>query len=285
MHDSGDPAGRRERAQGKPRPPWLRALGRDDPPARLIVDETAWQLANVLKHDSFAATALYRSESGREIACKFNRRQPVLGLPLAWLGNWLARREAFFYAQLADLACIPGGCGAVFADGVELKYACAHDFVPGAPLKKTDCLPEAFFDDLEAGLAALHARGIFLLDLNKRENIIVGRDGAPCLIDFQIAAYVPPDSRNVLLRRIARELERCDAYHLMKHRMRHSRGGAAPAEETLEAMRPVWVRMHRVFAQPLIRLRRWLLVKLEVRTGKGHAGSEHDPEAALRDDE
>ena len=285
MHDSREAAGGQEQVKGKPRPPFLRALGRDEPPAELLVDGRALSLLDVLKHDSFAATALYRDQLGCEVACKFNRIQPILGLPLAWLGNWLGRRETFFYAQLADLACVPDGCGSVFAAGVELKNACAHDFVPGAPLKKTDCLPEAFFDDLEAGLAALHARGIFLLDLNKRENIIVGRDGAPCLIDFQIAAYVPPDSRNVLLRRIARELERCDAYHLMKHRMRHSRGGAAPAEETLEAMRPVWVRMHRVFAQPLIRLRRWLLVKLEVRTGKGHAGSEHDPEAALRDDE
>jgi hypothetical protein len=269
----------------------LRALGRDEPPADLLVDGAAFHLSDVLKHDSFAATARYRNPSGREIVCKFNRRQAVLGLPLAWLGKLLARRETFFYARLADLPCIPRGCGKIFAGGVELANACAHDFVPGAPLKKTDCLPAAFFDALDADLAALHARGVFLLDLNKRENIIVKDGGDPCLIDFQIAAYLPPDSRNPLVRPLsrwlARELARCDAYHLMKHRLKnspHSPDGPLPDEGTLDAMRPDWLRAHRVIAQPLIRLRRWLLVRLQVRTGKGHAGSEHDPEDAFRDD-
>ena len=284
MHDPREPADGLKPAKGKPRPPWLRALGQDDPPAELVVDGTTWQLAVVLKHDFFAATALYRGRSGREIACKFNRRQPILGLPLVWLGNWLARREAFFYAQLRDVACIPDGCGLVFAGGAELRNACAHDFVPGEPLKKTDCLPDAFFDALDAGLDVLHARGIFLLDLNKRENIIVKNDGTPCLIDFQIAVHIPPERHCSLLRWIARELARCDAYHLMKHRIRHSRGGALLDEGILDAMRPIWVRIHRLFAQPLIQLRRWLLVKLKVRTGKGHARSEHDPEATFRDD-
>src|SRR5207253_4082800 len=126
--------------------------GKLDPPPSVQIDGVAFQLVEVLKHDSWAATAIYQSDA-RKIVCKFNRQQSVLGLPMRWLGRWLARREAAHYRRLADLANVPPLCGPITVDGIVLANAVAHDYVEGRPLKSDDVLPESFVRELHAVIA------------------------------------------------------------------------------------------------------------------------------------
>ena len=270
--------------KGRPRPPGLRALGAAEPPDSITVDALPFSLLEVYKHDSIAATALYgHEESGKKIVCKFNRIHPVFGIPTAWLGQKLARREKHFYALLDDLPCVSKGCGPVLCNGAELAHAHAHYFIEGRVLRKEDKLPASFFATLSAHLDAVHSRGVYLLDLNKRENILMDESGQPRLIDFQIAVQVRPEARFPLAGILRNELQRCDDYHLMKHRLKLGDGSETDLPDT--AVPPFFVRLHRCVYQPLIRLRRAFLVKLGVRTGQGKAQSEHFLEVGLRDDE
>ena len=81
----------RPRSGVRPRPPVFRALGAADPPAAVEINDETFERREILKHDSWAATGIYASATRRAI-CKFNRRQPILGLPMAWLGRRLAAR-------------------------------------------------------------------------------------------------------------------------------------------------------------------------------------------------
>lgn len=262
---------------GKPRPALLRALGRDEPPEEITVEGRTYRKAEVLKHDSWAATAIYADGADR-IVCKLNRRQPIFGLRMGWLGRRLARRESAFYAALADLPCVPPGCGPVYHNGRLLKNAAAHRYVEGRPLKPHDRLSSTFFDQLERWFAEIHRRGIVYMDLHKRENVLLGADGLPYLIDFQVSLGFGPRPWFPPWRWLARLLQAGDRYHLQKHRQRHSLDGACASEPA----RPWWIRLHRVVAQPLRQMRRRLLVLLGVRRGVGRAQTEHFTEDGLR---
>ncbi len=67
---------------GRERPSTLRALGKSEPPLLVTVDGEVFEREECFKHDSWAATSLYRSQSGRRIVCKFNR-VPRLALCLS----------------------------------------------------------------------------------------------------------------------------------------------------------------------------------------------------------
>src|SRR6478609_8251810 len=117
----------------RPRPNWLRALGRDDPPAQVEVGGNQYHLIEIYKHDSWAATARYEN-STRSIVCKFNRRQSIFGVPMAWLGRRLAHRESRALRKLAGLPGIPVGLGSVSVDGLVQPNAVAREYVAGRPL-------------------------------------------------------------------------------------------------------------------------------------------------------
>ena len=51
----------------RPRPPLFRALGADDPPAEVVVNQTVFARTELYKHDSWAATALYTDVHGTRI--------------------------------------------------------------------------------------------------------------------------------------------------------------------------------------------------------------------------
>ncbi len=267
----------------KPRPALFRALGKQDPPPVIDVDGKTFQRVEIYKHDSWAATALY--QSGEEkIVCKFNRQQSILGLPMRWLGRCLARRESRFYQLFADLPAVPKGCGTISAEGRELPHAAGHAFVEGRPLRPDDRLPAHFFADLKAQLAKVHERGVAYMDLHKRENIILGRDGRGYLIDFQVSFGIHPKTWFLPARWLLRLFQSGDRYHMIKHELRHAQNAVDQREKQLSEARPWWIRMHRLIAQPLRSLRRMLLVRLGIRQGNGRAQSEHFTEDGLRHD-
>jgi hypothetical protein len=262
-------------ANGRQRPPLLRALGHAEPPAIVEVHGCRFRQVTVYKHDSWAATALYADADGTHIVCKFNRIQPVFGIPMRWLGRWLAGRELRMLETLADEPHIPAPCGDVLICGRRAAHCVAHAFVPGRPLVRHMPLSPDFFPLLESLLERVHRRGIAYVDLHKRENVLVGEDGRPYLIDFQISLQLPQQGPAGALLRM---LQRCDAYHLAKHLRRRQIDQGMPVAAPRSAGRPWIIRLHRRIAVPLRTSRRQLLVWLGIRTAGGRAHTEAAPE-------
>ena len=267
-----------ERA-ARPRPPLFRALGASEPPSEVVVDGNDYSQVELFKHDSWAATALYTGSAGK-IVCKFNRIQTVLGLPMMWLGRRLAEREHRALSRLADLPQIPTPLGPVYAGGKRLRNAVARSFLAGHPLGKDERVGPAFFSSLRSALAEMHRRGIAYVDLHKRENIIVGDDGRPYLVDFQIGFDVTHPRIRMLpgMKAVFEQLCIGDLYHLEKH---VRRADALAGEYTPPAI-PAWLRLHRLFAVPFRQLRRRLLVARGIRTGRGAVATEVFAEDAVR---
>jgi hypothetical protein len=268
--------------KGRPRPPIFRALGRREPPAEVEVQGQLFGLQELLKHDSWAATAIY-ANGDRKIVCKFNRCQPLLLIPMSWLGRILARREADQMRRLADVANIPADCGPVRSDGRILDNAVAHEYAPGKPLRFGATMPEAF-QELHAVVTTMHDRGVAYVDLHKAENIIVGDDGRPYLIDFQICFRIPDGwwGRRWLVKRLFRVLTNADLYHLEKHRLSPLRCKLSHESFRAAVNRPWWIEAHRLVAVPFRSARRSLLVFLGIRRRGGQAESEHQPEKAVQ---
>ncbi|MEL7089137.1 MAG: hypothetical protein AAGL98_11965, partial [Planctomycetota bacterium] len=181
----------------RPRPRWLRALGHDDPPARFEVDGKAFRRVTIFKHDAFAATALYEAADGSRprVLGKFARRQPAFGVPMGWLGRWFHGRELRVFRRMAHHPLVPDLLGKVTIDGRSQPCAAARVFIEGKPLEPGDRPNDAFFPALKKLIATCHDRRVAVVDLHKRDNIILGDDGRPYLMDFQIS-LAPPTAGN-----------------------------------------------------------------------------------------
>jgi hypothetical protein len=241
--------------------PWLYALPGGRLPDRVTCAGQRYEIVETFKHDFFAATGLYRGASGLAVL-KINRTNEFFGLPLGWAGRLLARREIRLYAAARDLPGIPRLLGAVGETGF------MHAFVPGHPLGRREAVGELFFAQLLALVSALHTRHIAYVDLNKRQNILVGIDGRPYLIDFQISLHWPPTGwrRWSVARWLLTRFQHGDYYHCLKHK-RRLRPDLLTADEARAVARlSPWIRVHRWIARPLTHLRRRTLRHL--RTGQ-----------------
>jgi len=264
------------------RPALFRALGSHDPPDTVLLHGKTFTRSEIVKHDSWAATAIYTS-SHCQAVCKFNRLHPVFIVPVRWLGRMLASRERRFMQRLTGIDGIPVSMDPVFIDGHVAEHAVSHEFIPGHPLRANEQVDDQFFPRLAALLAEVHGRGIAHVDLHKRENILVDDDGKPHLIDFQISFGLPRNRwAAAVFRGTLRMLQRCDEYHLLKHRVRIRPDQARMTEADIHRLRPWWIRLHRIVAVPFRTLRRSLLTRLRIRSGPGQATSEVFPEAAFQ---
>jgi hypothetical protein len=265
------------------RPALFRALGREEPPRVIAIGREEHQLVEVFKHDSWAATALYRGPRAMIVA-KFNREQPLFFVPMKWLGRWLAKREARALCLLNGIAGMPSDAGAVWTVGKHLRSAIAHPYIDGHPLHIDEKPANNFFSRLREMLREMHERGVAYVDLNKRENIIVQNDGAPALVDFQLhfapspwALRLPP------VQWLFHELQAGDLYHLHKHIAWHRPDLLPVSERDWSRLQPVTGRIWRaLYVWPMQLFRRKLLVWLGIRKGAGLAVSELDPEKAAR---
>ncbi len=240
-------------------PSLLKALGRARFPDALDLPAGKYRLVRVFKHDFFAATGLFQSDDGRQAVLKIGRISDLMGLPGRWIGRYLARREARIYRALADLEAVP--------DFLGMWHDCGfvHEFVPGHELQKGEAVGDEFFDQLDALIGSVHGRAMAYVDLEKCENIIVGDDGLPYLIDFQISWHVPGwwGSRfppSVWLRGLLQEMDR---YHLLKHRRRNRPDQLAPEQLDESFNLPGYIRLHRALTRPLQIVRRGLLRRLD----------------------
>lgn len=257
---------------------WLRALGPDALPDRITLDDGEYRHLRTYKHDFFAATGLYEGPSGKVIL-KVGRVARWLGLPMRWLGRRLARREREIYEAVHDLPGVPRCLGAWEETGL------VHVFVEGHPLQRRERVDDAFFGRLQELIDELHRREIAYVDLEKRENILVGDDGRPWLIDFQISWRWPSDRGqrrgwlrllpNGIGRLVLRRLQAGDRYHVLKHRRRHRPDAMTPEELAASYRRGFWVNVHRVLFRPFTLVRRAMLKRL---TGRSRSPKQDGPE-------
>ncbi len=228
----------------------LRALGRSGLPEALRIGDQLFRLARTVKHDFFAATGFYRDESGTLAVLKMGRTEDFAGVPLRWLGRWICGRETRFYRNLADLPNIPRVLGMVGDTGF------VHAYVHGMPLSKDRPVPDGFFNQLQTLLNELHRRQIAYVDTNKPENILLGDDGRPHLIDFQISYDLHELGDWFVNRAILRHMQREDFYHILKHK-RRLRPDELTDEERDRAGRKSWlIRTHRFIFKPYFLIRR-----------------------------
>lgn len=247
---------------------WLYALPEGRLPDAVTCDGQRYELVETFKHDFFAATGLYRGPQGLAVL-KVGRTNELLSVPMVWLGRFLGGRETRLYAQVHDLPGVPRLIGQVGSTGF------MHDFVPGHPLERRESVADTFFDELQALLRALHERHIAYVDLNKRQNILVGDDGRPHLIDFQISLHLPPMGWRGLwpLRWLLGRFQHGDVYHCLKHK-RRLRADLLSDRELDELSRlSIWIRLHRWITRPLTQLRRRTLRRLHANDGVPVAGS------------
>jgi hypothetical protein len=236
----------------------LHALGANDLPKSVQVQGRWYSHSKTFKHDFFAATGLY--EDGRHrVILKIGRTADVLGLPASWLGWLITRHEAALYESLHDLPGVPRFIGLWEGrSGGRPTIGLVHEFVTGHDLLPRERVDDLFFHRLSELLAAIHRRGVAYVDLNKSENILVGDDGKPYLIDFQIS-YRSIVGSGRLLRRLQRE----DWYHFYKHK-RRSRPDLCDEEELAKGRKKSgWISLHRSIVRPLQALRRGILRRVD----------------------
>ena len=234
----------------------MHALGKEGLPRQFTLDGTRYYLTLPVKHDFFAATGFYEDAGGTRVVLKMSRTQDFAGVPLEWLGKWLCRREMRFYNKLSDLPNVPPVLGTVGKTGF------VHAFVEGRPLSKDRPVPDGFFDQLGALLDTLHARGIAYVDTNKPENILLGDDGRPHLIDFQISWDVEELIDTSLNRSFLQRLHRADVYHLLKHKKRLRPDEMTPEEMERSERKGGLIRTHRFVTKPYFLLRRTTFKRL-----------------------
>ena len=199
-----------------------RQLRGEDLPVKADLLGAEYHCRQVLKRDFYAAVGIYDHAAGgrpRQPSCvllKIYHTDACAGLPLSWLGRWLCRREMLYYELLDGIAGVPRLLGRYGEAGL------VREFIPGCNLReyRRHSRPDArFFPGLADILAQVHARGISHNDLSKPENVLVTTDGAPVLIDYQIALAAGTWRWPVVRiggRALMRYMQRIDRYHLGK---------------------------------------------------------------------
>jgi RIO-like serine/threonine protein kinase len=239
----------------------MRALGREELPARLEVSGRTLRRLATAKHDFWAATGFYEDAAGGRAVLKVYRTARFAGTPLRWLGRWQCGREFAFYRHLAGVSCVPALLGRI-SDTAYLRA-----FVAGNPLSRERPVPDGFWPALDTAMREVHRRGVVYVDSNKPENILVGEDGRPYLIDFQIAWRCGRRADHALGRWWLARLQREDLYHVLKHKRRFARDSMTPTELASVRRRSVLIRAHRVINWPYRMVRRPLFRWLR-RTGR-----------------
>lgn len=248
LDDGTDPVGRPTRTD---RAAWsMRALGKKGLPESFRIGDVVYRLTRTVKHDFFAATAFYADPAGTPAVLKMGRTEEFFGFPLAWLGKWLCDRETRFYRRLADLPNVPAVLGTVGKTGF------VHAYVEGHPLGDGGPVPDGFFAQLQALLAEIHSRDMAYVDTNKPQNILLGDDGRPHLIDFQISYDLHDLGDWPWSRWLLRWMQRSDVYHVMKHKRKLRRDEATPAELAAAERKNALIRLHRFVFKPYFLIRR-----------------------------
>jgi predicted Ser/Thr protein kinase len=157
-------------------------------PSRVAADSPARRAgeSTLLASGYQGVVYLVQTPSGPVIVKKAMGRGLVRAIRRAML-----RREHAIYQRLAGVAGVPT------CQGMERGDELVLGFVDGRPLRATG-IPaaerEQFFAALLELIQALHRAGVAHGDLKRKDNILLGRDGRPYVIDFGTAIAAPPGS-------------------------------------------------------------------------------------------
>lgn len=251
---SGRPLGATAAPPGITRVTWRRLTGVE---AREGSD-AGFEVLRELKDDGFALTQLVRMDGRRWLRKEFRFRTP--------LGRWLRPLARYWLRHEVDVSRALAGIEGIPADAVELSdTSFCRAWIPGEDLRAHRragrSVADDFFEELLSLVHQVHARGVAYGDLQKKDNIIVGEDGRPYLIDFQISLrrYEGPSA---LRRRVSgwlvRHTQADDLRHLYKHKCRIRPDLATPEERARSRRRSPVSRLKLVFygrtLRPLKRL-------------------------------
>lgn len=126
------------------------------------------------------------------------------------VGAWNLRRERSALGRLEGLDGVPRLEARAGPWILVMSHLRGKDL---GKAKKRRQTPE-FFDALMALVEAMHARGVFHLDLRQRRNILVRPGRRPAVIDFGGSVCLRPGSR------LARFLARIDRSGVLKYKRR-----------------------------------------------------------------
>ena len=219
-------------------------------PETLSIDGVPWQLIRTHKHDFWAATGFYENESRERAVLKMGGTEPFCGMPMEWIGRFLCLREMRFYGKLSDLPNVPRVIGRVGTTGF------VHEYALGEPLNRDRRVPDGFFDRLIELMNELQRRGIAYVDANKPQNILLGDDGLPHLIDFQISWDGEELGNNFITRWFLRRMHRGDIYHVLKHKKRMRPDEMTPEQWRIATEQSRTIRLHRLITRPYFKFRR-----------------------------
>jgi len=233
-------------------------------PRAINYRHNAYYLQSILKHDFFAATALYTlhldthdncGDVPEKLVLKVGCHQFFFCIPMAPIGLFLSGREIRNLRRLKGFDNVPQ---LLCEYG---RYGFLYEYIEGKTLAEADELPEGFFDKLAALLTKLHAEDFVYLDMNKRSNILVGANGEAYLIDFQISYYIAGTGifLGKLFCKIRRRLQREDWYHLYKHKRKMLHTELTDEEIKVSRQPSLLIRIHRAIATPFRKARRALL--------------------------
>ena len=104
-------------------------------------------------------------------------------------------------------------------------------------------------------MEAIHDCNVCYVDMNKRGNILLGDDGRPYLIDFQISLYFKRHWSGFIKHAVQRE----DRYHLLKHKRRFLPKLLTEEEKAVVNDKSWIIRFHRGIGGSLRDIRRALL--------------------------
>jgi len=126
-----------------------------------------------------ATVHLYRGPFGAVVV-----KSPHETLVLGFFGRHALKREHRVYAQLAGVPGVPRLLGFLDDEHLVLEHA------EGPSLRAYESKlkdREHFFAALLESIDAMHAAGVAHGDLKRKDNIVVGPDERPYIIDFGIA--------------------------------------------------------------------------------------------------
>ena len=155
----------------------------------------------LLKKDVFGQVLLVRGGDGpcilRDASCSGRWVRPI--------ARWLIRREAKALVVLEELDGTPS---LIDMDRLSLR----RSYLAGSVMQTARPTDAAYFRNAARLLRRMHRLGVVHNDLAKEPNWLVLQDGAPAILDFQLASFRP--RRDKLFRILARE----DIRHLLKHK-------------------------------------------------------------------
>jgi RIO-like serine/threonine protein kinase len=204
---------------------------------------SSYKVLQEFKNDFFAQTLLLTDlKEQKKYVLKISRiKTPSLRPFFQFLLNWLGKREAKIYYYLQGTTGIPR-----LIDAYSNWFI--HEYIEGENLKNFRQVSDTFFDELLQIFHTIHQKGIVYVDSAKKDNILVGSDQKPYLIDFQISLFFRTKKRKPT--KIHKIFIQEDLYHIYKHK-RSIRSDLINEEE-----RKIWEKESKIHA-----LHNYFLVK------------------------